>query len=180
MAWRGLDTAIGEHGRTQPDRSQEPVGLSRRLDSPEDSTASDRTVQSLGVTDVRLARKELSLADTRRVTDLPVRFVGTMSGPRGGWPVASLELTRSGDVVLRGAMWKLHPQPLTWQQGTIVRAENVRGAIIGRDGVRIRGRYGMRAIFWCHDPRQVIAALVDIGVPAVWSERPTRTWGRWG
>jgi hypothetical protein len=94
-----------------------------------------------------------------------------MSGPRDGWPVASLELTPSGDVVLQGTMWKLRPAPLTWQQGTIVRAENVRGAITGRGGVRTRGRYGMRAIFWCHNTREVIASLVDIGVPAVWSER---------
>ena len=114
------------------------------------------------------------------MTDLPVRFVGTMSGPRGGWPVASLELMPSGDVVLQGTLWKLRPTPLMWQQGTIVRAENVRGAITGRAGVRIRGRYGMRAIFWCHNTREVIASLVDIGVPAVWSERPTRTWGRFG
>ena len=34
VAWRGRDTAIGEHGRTRPDRTQEPLGQSERQGYP--------------------------------------------------------------------------------------------------------------------------------------------------
>jgi hypothetical protein len=130
------------------------------------------------------ARSDLELTWLPRHDDLvgslPLRFVGAMSGPRGGWPVASLEIGLSGEVVLQARMGKLQPPPMRWLQGTVVRADHVRGIVTTREGVRLRGRYGMRAIFWCHNPREVLAALSDAGVPATLTERPVRTWRRFG
>ena len=120
-------------------------------------------------------------SDTGLVTYSPRRFLGAMSGPRGSWPVASLEIDASGDVVLQGqGVWKLRPPPMTWLSGTVVRADHIRGAISGRQGVRLRGRYGMRATFWCHNPGEVLTALSEAGVPILRSEHPTRTWRRFG
>jgi hypothetical protein len=65
---------------------------------------------------------------------LPRRFVGAMSGPRGGWPMASLEIYPSGEVVLEGQAWKFRPPPVRWLQGTVERAEHIRGAVTGREG----------------------------------------------
>jgi hypothetical protein len=100
------------------------------------------------------------------------RFVGAMQGPigRGGWPVASLEIRRNGEVRLQGSLWswKLRPPPVVWQPGGIRLAENVRGRLSSREGVRISGDPGPRAIFWC-DPRLVLAALDRVGVRTAWN-----------
>lgn len=120
-------------------------------------------------------------SDTGLVADSPRRFLGAMSGSRGSWPVASLEIDASGNVVLQGqGLWKLRPPPMRWLSGTVVSAEHVRGAISGRQGIRLRGRYGMRATFWCHNPREVLTALSEAGVPVLWSEHPARIWTRFG
>ena len=67
------------------------------------------------------------------------RFVGAMSGPtgRGGWPVASLDIRRDGEVRLQGSLWswKLRPPHVVWQPGQIRLAENVRGILSSREGI---------------------------------------------
>lgn len=106
------------------------------------------------------------------------RFVGAMSGPtgRGGWPVASLDIRRDGEVRLQGSLWswKLRPPPVVWQPGQIRLAENVRGILSSREGIRIIGEPGPSAIFWC-DPHLVLAALDRAGVRTSWTDRPRRS-----
>jgi hypothetical protein len=117
--------------------------------------------------------------DTRRW------FVGALSGPWGGWQVAYLEIRSDGQVTLQGEMTilpaglrrKLRPPAMAWQPG-LLRAENVRSALTGRDGVRFSGSPGPRATLWCGSPKDVLSALAESGVPTLWHERPPRVW-RW-
>jgi hypothetical protein len=134
-------------------------------------------------------RPPTDAADTAPMTDPPQDkrrwFVGAMAGPRGGWPVAYLEIRSGGEVRLQGEMtilptgpkWKLRPPALTWQPG-LLRAENVRGALTGRHGVRLSGSPGPQATLWCGSPKDVLSALAESGVPTVWHEQPPRVW-RW-
>ena len=114
------------------------------------------------------------------------RFIGGMrsGGRNASWPLAVMTITNDGTVTvgLRGRVQDaLYGR---WLPTTIYRvtdspeAENVRGALLGSGGIRLRADGQRTVVFWTSRPRDVLTALSEQGTRVEWHERPPKVWIR--
>ena len=98
-------------------------------------------------------------------------FIGGLrwNGFNATTPFAGLTLDDKGVTIrLIGIVRARHPY------SEVTQAERIVGGMLGSPGVRITFATGQRCVFWAFNPRRVLAAFRDRGVPVIDEGKPPR------
>jgi len=114
------------------------------------------------------------------------RFIGGMraGGRNASSPLAEMTINQSGVITVQLRTRLQRTLYGRWLPTTVFgpmddpSAENIKGGLLGSDGVRVRAEDRTSVVFWTPVPREVLTALGEHGIKTVWHEHPPKVWIR--